>query len=108
MSASALEIELARHQWEDGARRLERAGSDPALARVLAAQVDVVSAELARRIGQVFTLAELVGVYRGADRWSLSLLGDALPEDAPPPTHVSAVADAAFARYARRAADYAP
>ena len=47
-----VEIELARQQWQDGSRRIERARSDPALYARLHSQVDVVIAELRRRIGQ--------------------------------------------------------
>jgi hypothetical protein len=105
MIGGAVEIELARHQWEEGRRVLQAAGSDPASAALLR-QVGIVSAELTRRLGQVFTLAELVALYEGADRWSVSLLHEALPEEAP--AHVSAVADAAFELHSRRALDYAP
>ena len=34
-----------------------------------AAQVDAVTVELRRRVGQTFTLAELAAAYRGADAW---------------------------------------
>jgi hypothetical protein len=98
--------ELARHQWEEGRRALQRAGSDPAAAGLLARKVEIVSAEIARRLGQVFTLAELVELYEGADRWSLALLHDALPDELP--SAASTAADAAFEFYARRASDFTP
>jgi len=106
MIDASMEIELARHQWGEGARALRRASADPAVAAGLARQFEVVNAELARRVGQVFTLAELVAVYQGADRWSLALISDAVPDL--PPLQASVVADAAFEFYARRASDYAP
>ncbi len=106
MSEQVLELELARHQWAEGRRALQRAGRDPAAADALARQVEILTGELASRLGQVFTLAELAGVYRGADRWSLPLLQEALPED--PPFSAGTVADAAFDQYSRRASDYAP
>jgi len=106
MSEGTVEIELARHQWAEGRRALERAGADPASSRRLARQVELVSAEIAARIGQVFTLAELVALYAGADRWAAALIHDALDDEAP--AQASTAADAAFDLYARRASDYAP
>ncbi len=99
-------VELARHQWEDGYRAVERSRSDrPAFDR-LSRQVDVVTAELTRRVGQVFTLEQLAAVYGGADRWVLEAIHDAFPDDVP--AQSSTVADAAFQLYARRASDYTP
>lgn len=105
MIESDVEVELARHQWEDGRRAFARASSDHVRADALARQVELISAELTRRLGLVFTLAELAAVYRDADRWSHALLLDALDEV---PLHAAAVADTAFAQHARRASDYAP
>lgn len=102
-----VEIELARQQWQDGSRRVERTRSDPALYARLHGQVGVVTAELRRRIGQTYTLAELAELYAGADDWARSALDEAEPE-APAPPEVSTVADAAFYLYARGASDYAP
>jgi hypothetical protein len=100
------ELDLARHQWGEGRRALERArrnGNDyPGLAR----RVDAVTAELTRRIGQNFTLAELAAVYDGSDRWVLETIDDAFPDESP--GEFSAVANAAFDLYSRRASDYAP
>ncbi len=101
-----MEVELARHQWEEGRRALQARGPDSAAARALVRQVEILSAELTRRLGQVFTLAELVAVYEGADRWSVELLQEAIPDEVP--TSVSTAADAAFALYSRRAFDYEP
>jgi len=106
MIAGVVEIELARHQWDEGRRALQIAGSDEAAADALARQVRIVSAELTRRLGQVFTLSELVEVYAGADRWSVGLLDEAFPGQVP--TRTSCVADAAFELHSRHASDYAP
>lgn len=106
MSASPLDTELARHQWEEGRRALERAAADPRGARELPRQVAIVSAELSRRLGQVFTIADLVGLYGGADRWAPALLHEALPDEVP--THASSAVDAAFELASRRARDYVP
>ena len=102
-----MDVELARHQWEDGSRRIEALRSDRARYSALLAQVDVVLGELRKRVGQTFTLDELAGHYDGADDWAREAIDLAEPE-APPPGEVPAVTGAAFHQYARGAADYAP
>jgi hypothetical protein len=100
---SAVAVENARHQWEEGYRRLREHASDPSVYQRLLAQVDVVLDELNRRVGQTFTLAELARAYRDADRWLLEVL--------PPGAgaiQVGLVEDAAFHLYARGAVDYRP
>jgi hypothetical protein len=97
---SAVAVEHARHQWDEGHRRLQSHSADRALFLHLHAQVDAVVAELNRRVGQTFTLTELADAYYEADRWLYDLLGSA--------GHVAVVQDAAFHRYARGAVDYAP
>ena len=70
-------------------------------------QVDAVTAELRRRVGQTFTLAELAAAYAGAERWSR----DAVASSAPPagwPRTLALVEAAAFHLYARGAVDYTP
>jgi hypothetical protein len=106
MIGGVVEVELARHQWEEGRRALQAPGPDAAAARALARQVEILSAELTRRLGQVFTLAELVAVYEGADRWSIELLQEAFPDEVP--ASVSTAADAAFELRSRYASDYVP
>ena len=100
---SAVAVENARHQWEDGYRRLREYASDQALHEQLLTQVDRLLDELNRRVGQTFTLAELAAAYKDADRWLLEVL---------PPgsgtTQVGLVEDAAFHLYARGAVDYRP
>jgi hypothetical protein len=102
-----MDVELARQQWQDGNRRVERTRADHALYVELTGQVDLVVAGLRKRVGQVFTLAELAAAYDGADEWARELLDEADPE-APPPVEAGTVADAAFHVYARGAADYRP
>lgn len=100
---SAVAVEHARQQWEEGHRRLQAYASDRPLSDRLHRQVDVVLDELNRRLGQTFTLAQLADVYRDADRW--------LPEAVGPGAsagHLTVVQDAAFHRFARGAVDYVP
>jgi hypothetical protein len=103
----AVDLELARHHWEDGYRRIERLPRGSVEARRLALQVDLVVTELRQRVGQNFTLAELAAAYDGAIEWARDLLHEARAADAPPPD-TATVTDAAFQAYARGASDYAP
>ena len=102
-----VEVESARREWEEGHRRLhEQAGQEPQPERLLR-QVDTVVAELRRRVGGTFTLAELAVAYAGAERWSR----DAVAENSPAPgwpRTLSLVEAAAFHEYARGAQDYEP
>ena len=100
---SAVAVENARLQWEEGYRRLNEYASDRPVYLDLLAQVDVVIDELNRRVGQTFTLADLAAAYDDADRWLLEVL--------PPGAgaiQFGLVEDAAFHLYARGAVDYAP
>ena len=97
---SAVAVEHARQQWDEGYRRLQSHASDRALFHQLHGEVDAVVDELSRRVGPSFTLAELADAYYQADRWLYELLG--------PAGHLAIVQDAAFHRYARGAVDYAP
>jgi hypothetical protein len=102
-----VDVELARHHWEDGRRRIEALRADPAAYRLLTAQVELVTSELRRRLGQTYTLEQLASAYDGADEWARDVLDDAREEGAPPP-ETPTVADAAFYVYARGASDYEP
>ncbi len=102
-----MDVDLARQQWEDGKRRVEAARRDPQRYATLLAQVDIVTGELRRRVGQTFSLAELAHAYAGADEWAREILDAADPEG-PPAREPGTVADAAFHLYARGASDYRP
>jgi hypothetical protein len=102
-----MDVNLARQQWEDGRRRVEGARRDPQQYATLLAQVEVVTGELRRRVGQTFSLAELANAYVGADEWAREILDAADPEG-PPAREPGTVADAAFHLYAHGASDYRP
>jgi hypothetical protein len=102
-----MDLELARHQWQDGIRRVESTRADRSRYAERMAQVDILVNALRQRVGQVFTLAELANAYDGADDWARAVLDDADPE-APPVSEAGTVADAAFHLYARGATDYRP
>lgn len=100
-------VESARQDWADGYRRFRDAESDPSAAERLHLQAEVVTRELRRRIGSVFTLTELAAVYADADAWAHDAVGEQAAVPGWPRT-VSVAADAAFHVYARGASDYAP
>jgi len=102
-----MDLELARHQWQDGIRRVESTRAERSRYAARMAQVDILVNALRQRVGQVFTLAELANAYDGADDWARAVLDDADPE-APPVSEAGTVADAAFHLYARGATDYRP
>jgi hypothetical protein len=100
-------LEAVRQQWEDGNRRFEAAARDSVLRPRLLAQLDVVTDELRKRIGQTFTLDELASSYANADDW----VREVVEERAPAPgwtRTLTLVQDAAFHLYQRGAVDYAP
>jgi len=100
-------VEAARQQWEEANRRVSAASSNPDAYEALMAQVEVVTQELRRRIGERFTLAQLADAYGTADSWVL----ETVAERAGRPgwaRQVSLAQDAAFHLYARGATDYEP
>ena len=99
-------VENVRYEWEEGHRRLEAEARDPVRYERLLEQVDVLTEELRRRIGETFTLADLARVYRTADAWSRHVLAAHAASEWP--RTVAMVEDATFHLYARRATDYAP
>jgi hypothetical protein len=105
---SSVEVELARQQWEDGNRRFEATRErDSTLYLALVRLVGIVIGELRARIGQVFTMDELVAAYPRAEDWGRRVIADSEPPSGWP-VHVTSVVDAAFREYARGATDYEP
>jgi len=104
MSQDALA--LLRHEWEEGARRLETEREDPRRYRRLVEQEEVVLDELRKRVGGVYTLGELAAAYRDADRWARQAVEARAPSPGWP-RDLALVLAAAFHAYSRGAADYA-
>jgi hypothetical protein len=103
----SVDLESARRDWEDGYRRLREQGGDRARVDRLHEQVAAVTAELRKRVGGVFTTAELAAAYPGAERWAR----DAVAERGPATgwsRDLTTATDAAFHLYARGAVDYEP
>lgn len=96
----AYDFDSARQQWDEGERRLlalpepEQSTHDRAHRAVLG--------ELRRRLGSRFTVHELAGLYGAGVDWASEI---AWRNGAS--TGAGMVVDAAFARYAREAADFA-
>ena len=104
---SAVAVENARLQWEDGYRRLNEYAADRPTYERLLAEVGVLIDELNRRVGQTFTLDELAAAYADSDRWAQAAVAERDP--APGwPTRLATVQEAAFHIYSRGAADYRP
>ncbi len=103
-----LAITTARQQWAQGTRLLEQLrAEDPFAAARCDRVVDGILDELARQVGQVFTILELAHAYRRAEDWAAAI-AHRLAADAPVAWQLSLVQDAAFDRYARGARDYEP
>jgi hypothetical protein len=101
------QIQVARQEWEEGSRRLEAARDDGRRYRQLLELLELVLDELRKRIGQTYTLGELVATYRDADRWARELLEERAPQPGWP-RDLTLVVAAAFAAYQRGATDYEP
>ena len=92
-------IANAVFQWEEGERRLREA--DARRRAPLDRAARLVLDELRRRLGSRFSLEELSDLYAGGVDWASEVARSAFAG-----TESSWVVDAAFARYAREAADY--
>ena len=99
-----MSYETAIFQWEEGQRRLRHA--DPADRRALERVTERIVDELRRRLGSRFTTAELADLYQRGTDWCLEVAVATVP-DSPRAWDSQTVADAAFARYVRQAADFA-
>lgn len=93
-------LENALYQWREGEQRLA-ATPEPARADLERA-AGVVVDELRRRLGSSFLLDELADFYSETTDWATELAGRLGAG-----TDSAAVVDAAFARYAREASNYA-
>jgi hypothetical protein len=90
--------------WQDGARRLAQA--EPSDRAAMERVRDQALLELRRRLGGPFTTSDLAALYteQGTD-WIFDLATRVAPAT-PAAWDVPVVGGAAFARYAREAADY--
>jgi hypothetical protein len=100
-------VEIARHEWAEGYRRVEAERGDPRRYRILHAQVDAITEQLRRRVGTDFTVSELAAEHRRADPWVQAAVAE-LPPAVRWPAGIAIATDAAFHVYARGARDYEP
>ncbi len=101
------QAEVTRQEWEEGSRRLEAARDDGPRYRQLLRFLDLVLDELRRRVGQTYTLGELVAAYGESDRWGREVLEERA-ESTDWWRDLSIVLAAAFDAYQRGATDYKP
>jgi hypothetical protein len=102
---SADPLTLVRHEWEDGALRLEAERGDPRRYARLVQQLEIVTDELRKRVGGVYTLAELAHAYADADRWARPAVEERAPSPGWP-RDLALILAAAFYAYQRGAVDY--
>jgi hypothetical protein len=103
----ATDVESARRDWEDAYRRLDEESRDPGRAERLRVQLEVVSAELRKRVGGRFTLRELAAEYARSEAWAREAVSQRAGFPGWAQT-LSVVEGAAFHVYARGAQDYEP
>jgi len=96
----AYALENALYQWREGERRIAET-PEPARTDLDRAAEQVVD-ELRKRLGSSFVLDELADLYADGTDWATDLAGRHAAG-----TDAATVADAAFARYAREASNYA-
>ena len=101
------DLEVARQQWQEGYRRFQALADEPASRDRLYLELETISDELRRRIGQTFTMAEAAEVYGDAERWVTETVAERVPARSWP-REIAIVLDAAFCLYARAAVDYLP
>ena len=103
----ALALDVVRSEWEDGYRRFRDLSRDRVAGDRLSRQLEVVTDELRKRVGQSFTLEELAAAYARADDWARAAVGERAATPGWPRT-LAIVQDAAFHMYQRGAVDYTP
>jgi hypothetical protein len=103
----ALLLDVVRSEWEDGYRRFQDLSRDRLVADRRGLQLEVVTDELRKRIGQTFTLDQLAVVYQNADDWARAAVSERAATPGWPRT-LAIVLDAAFHLYQRGAVDYTP
>jgi hypothetical protein len=101
------QVEVTRQEWEEGTRRLEGARNDERRYRQLLRSLELLVDELRKRVGQTYTLRELVTAYGESDRWAREVLEERA-ETTGWARDLSIVVAAAFAAFQRGATDYEP
>jgi hypothetical protein len=100
-------LDQTRREWELGHRRLQREVRETPRGQAWLDELEAVTAELRRRVGQRFTLDLLAAAYPSAEAWSREAVEETEPASGWP-RRLSTVTDAAFHLYSRGAVDYEP
>lgn len=100
-------VPVARHEWEDGTRRLEAARDDVRRYHQLLELLGLILDELRKRVGQTYTVEQLAAAYGTAEPWARELL-DERSTVGGWPRDLTTVLAAAFDAYQRGAVDYKP
>jgi hypothetical protein len=100
-------LDQTRREWELGHHRLQQELRETPRGEAVLAELAAVTAELRRRVGGSFTLAELADAYATAEAWSREAVAETQAARGWP-RRLSTVTDAAFHLYSRGAADYEP
>src|SRR3954469_18289304 len=96
---------LVQQEWEEANRRLESETGDRPPYETLRRQVEIVTEERRRQVGQTYTLAQLAAAYRDAERWARESVEERAPSSGWP-RDLALVLAAAFHAYQRGATDY--
>jgi hypothetical protein len=99
-----MDVDTALQLWQDGERRLRAADADDR--RAMERVADRIVEELRRRLGGPFRTEELAALYSEGADWCLDVALAVAPDD-PAAWDAQTIGDAAFARYAREARDWA-
>jgi hypothetical protein len=100
-------LEVVRSEWQDGYRRFRDLSRDRIASDRLSLQLEVVTDELRKQIGQTFTLEDLANKYQTADEWVRIAVSERAATPGWPRT-LAIVQDTAFHLYQRGAVDYTP
>jgi hypothetical protein len=101
------QVSIARHEWEEGSRRLEAARDDGRRYGQLLELLNLLLAELRKRVGQTYTLEDLAAAFGEAEHWAREVLQERT-EIPGWPRDLTTVLAAAFDAYQRGAIDYEP
>jgi hypothetical protein len=103
--SGSMSARLVQQEWEEGNRRLEQERHDRRRYETLLRQIETVTEELRKQVGQTYTLEELAASYRDAERWAREIVQERAPSPGWP-RDVALVLAAAYYGYQRGASDY--
>jgi hypothetical protein len=96
---------LVQQEWDEANRRLEAERSDRRRYETLLRQIEIVTEELRKQVGQTYSLTQLADAYRESERWAREAVEARAPSPGWP-RDLALVVAAAFHRYQRGATNY--